>query len=69
MTWVRFAARVRELAAGHDMLVTMSEAMLRAREGLRQEFNRLHALLLRLTRRAAVSRRLMKVPGVGEAAT
>jgi transposase len=65
VTRTRFAARVRELASGHDMLVAISEAMLRAREGLRQEFNRLHAQLLRLTRRDAVSRRLMTVPGVG----
>lgn len=65
VTRARFAGRVRELVSGHDMLTTVSEAMLRAREGLRQEFNRLHAQLLRLTRCDAVSRRLMTVPGVG----
>lgn len=65
VTRARFAGRVRELVSGHDMLTTLSEAMLRAREGLRQEFNRLHAQLLRLTRCDAVSRRLMTVPGVG----
>jgi len=31
-TSVRFAARVRELAAGHPVLEQLSEAMLRARE-------------------------------------
>jgi transposase len=61
----RFAARVRELAAGHAMLVTISEAMLQAHEGLRQQFNRLPAQRLRLTRRDPVSRQRMTVPGVG----
>src|ERR671911_2253800 len=34
----RFAARVEELVAGHEMLETVVGAMLRAREGLRNEF-------------------------------
>lgn len=45
--------------------MTIIEAMLRARERLREEFNRLHRQLLRITRRDAVSQRLMTVPGVG----
>src|SRR3982750_2696173 len=47
----RFAARVRELAAGQPMLERVVEPMLRARGALRAE--------------DAVCRRLMSVPGVG----
>src|ERR687883_1351151 len=38
----RFAARVRELVAGHAMLERIAEAMLRAREALQAEFAKLH---------------------------
>jgi len=38
----QFAARIRELVAGHAMLEQIAEAMLRAREGLRAEFDKLH---------------------------
>jgi transposase len=34
-----FAARIRELVAGHAMLERIAEAMLWAREGLRAEFD------------------------------
>ena len=34
----RFAARVRDVAAGHPVLEPIAEAMLRARDALRQEF-------------------------------
>jgi transposase len=61
----KFAARVRELAAGHEMLETVTEAMLRAREGLLAEFLALHRRMLALARADAVCRRLMSVPGVG----
>src|SRR5918912_554254 len=61
----RFAARVKELAAGHEMLETVIGAMLRAREGLRAESARLHRRMLALVRDDAVCRRLMTVPGVG----
>src|SRR5436305_88204 len=40
-------------------------AMLRAREGLRAEFARLHRRMLAIVRDDAVCRRLMTVPGVG----
>src|SRR3982751_2687003 len=61
----RFAARIRELIAGHGMLEAVIGAMLRAREGLRAEFARLHRRMLAIVRDGAVCRRLMTVPGVG----
>ena len=61
----RFAARVEELVAGHEMLETVIGAMLPAREGLRAEFARLHRRMLAIVRDDAVCRRLMTVPGVG----
>src|SRR5512135_344872 len=68
----RFAARVRELAAGHPMLEPVAEAMLRAREVLRAEVATLHRQVLAMHRQVlaivradAVCRRLMTVPGVG----
>src|SRR3954465_2835389 len=61
----RFAARVEELAAGHEMLGTVIGAMLRTREGLRAEFARLHRRMLAIVRDDTVCRRLMTVPGVG----
>lgn len=61
----RFAARVRELVAGHPMLEEVTEAMLRARDSLRAEVNVLHRKVLGIVRADAVCRRLMTVPGVG----
>jgi transposase len=61
----RFAARARELVAGHDMLEAVIEPMLRAREALRVEFTALHKRLLGVVRDHAVCQRLMTVPGVG----
>jgi transposase len=61
----RFAARVRELIAGHEMLEAVIGAMLTAREGLRAEFMRLHRRMLGIVRGDAVCRRLTTVPGVG----
>src|SRR4051794_32788458 len=61
----KFAARVRELAAGQAMLETVTEAMLTAREGLLAEFMTLHRRMLALARADAVCRRLMSAPGVG----
>ena len=61
----RFAARIGELIAGHEMLEAVTGAMLQAREGLRAEFVRLHRRMLAIVRGDAVGRRLMTVPGVG----
>ena len=61
----KFAARIRELAAGHEMLEAVTGAMLAAREGLLAEFMRLHRRMLAVVRADAVCRRLMTAPGVG----
>ena len=61
----RFAARANELVAGHEMLEAVIGAMLRAREGLRAEYQVLHRAVLAIVREDAVCRRLMTVPGVG----
>lgn len=61
----RYAARIRELVAGHAMLERVVEPMLRARDALRTEFAGLHRQLLTLVRGDAVCRRLMTAPGVG----
>ena len=61
----RFAARVRELAAGQPMLEEVTEAMLRARDSLRAEVNALHRKVLEIVRADEVCHRLMTVPGVG----
>ena len=61
----RFAARVRELAAGQPMLERVVEPMLRAREALRAEYQVLHRAVLAIVREDATCRRLMGVPGVG----
>ena len=59
----RFAARIKELVAGHEMLETVIGAMLQAREGLQSEFMRLHRRMLTIVRGDAVCRRLMTAPG------
>jgi transposase len=61
----KFAARIRELAAGHEMLEAVTGAMLAAREGLLAEFMRLYRRMLAVVRADAVCRRLMSAPGVG----
>jgi transposase len=61
----RFADRVHELVAGHAMLEQVAGPMLRARDALRAEFNRLHRLVLAIVRADEICRRLMTVPGVG----
>lgn len=61
----KFAARVQELTAGHEMLEAVIGAMLAAREGLQAEFMRLHRRMMGLARGDEICRRLMTVPGVG----
>jgi transposase len=61
----QFAARVRDLVAGHPMLEQIATAMLQAREGLREEFAKLHRAMLAIARVEPVCRQLMTVPGVG----
>lgn len=61
----RFAARVGELVAGHEMLEAVIGAMLKARDALQAEFMRLHRRMLAIVRGDVVCRRLMTAPGVG----
>jgi transposase len=60
-----FAARVRELVAGHPVLQEVADTMLRARDALRAEVNILYRKVLDIVRGDEVCRRLMTVPGVG----
>lgn len=64
-----FEARVRELAIGQAMLQRITKTMLSARATLSAEADKLHRTLLAIVRQDAVCRRLMSVPGVGEAAS
>jgi transposase len=61
----RLAARVRELTAGQVMLEQVAEAMLQARDALRQQVGQLHRRVLAIVRADATCQRLMTVPGVG----
>ncbi len=60
----QFAARVRALVAGHPMLERIAAAMLRAREGLREELAQRHRAMLAIAR-TDTCRQLRRVPGVG----
>ncbi|ODT65310.1 MAG: IS110 family transposase [Pelagibacterium sp. SCN 63-23] len=60
-----FETRIRELVEGLPRLAAIVEPMLTIRRIMRQEFTRLHKLLLDIVRRDPVCRRLMTVPGVG----
>ena len=60
-----YAARVRELASGNEMLETMAEAVLRAREALRAELAGLERRLRDLAKHDPVCRLMMTTPGVG----
>jgi transposase len=61
----QFAARIRVLVAGHTVLETVAESMLRARDALRAEFNLLHRQMLAIVRADAICRRRLTVPGFG----
>jgi len=65
----KLAARIRELVSGHAMLERIAEPMLTAREALWSEFAKLHREVLAIVKEDQVCRRLMTVPGVGEAAS
>ena len=60
-----FAARIRALVADHAMLERIAEPMLRAREALRAEYDKLHREMLAIVRADEVCQRLMTTPGVG----
>lgn len=60
-----FETRVRELVKGLPRLAAIVEPMLTIRRVMRQEFTRLHRMLLDVVRHDPVCRRLMTAPGVG----
>jgi transposase len=60
-----FEARALELVTGDPILLAITEPMLRVRQELLEEFERLDRLCQQLARRDPVCRRLMTVPGVG----
>jgi transposase len=60
-----FEARVRELVEGLPTLAAIVEPLLTIRRVMRQEFTRLHKMLLDVVRHDPVCRRLMTAPGVG----
>ena len=65
----KLPARIRELAAGHAMLEKIVEPLLAAREAMWREFARLHREVPTIVKGDETCRRLMTVPGVGEAAS
>jgi transposase len=65
VTRPRWPARARELAAGHEVLETITEAMLRVRALLLEELAGLDARLIAMAKADPVTRLLMTVPGVG----
>jgi transposase len=62
---VGFEARIRELVEGLPRLAAIVEPLLTIRRVMRQEFTRLHKMLLDVVRHDPVCRRLMTAPGVG----
>jgi transposase len=60
-----FEPRVRELAAFDPMIAEYVDPVLIARLALREQYDRLHRMLLHIVRGDAVCRRLMTMPGVG----
>jgi transposase len=60
-----FGKRVRAALTGDDLLLGITECMLRAWAVLWEEYNRLHKLLVRVTLQDELCRRFMAIPGVG----
>jgi transposase len=60
-----FEARVRELASFDPMIAVFVDPVLMARRALREQYDRLHRMLLDAVRDDVVCRRLMTMPGVG----
>ena len=60
-----FAARVRELVAGHPTLTTVAEALLAAREVLGEQLRKLEKRLRDQAREDERAKLLMTTPGVG----
>jgi transposase len=64
-----FEAGVRELVVGHPPLGAIVAPLLAVRRVLREQLSLLHKMVLDQVRSDRLCRRLMTVPGVGEAAT
>ena len=62
---IKFEGRIQELVGGIPELCEIMEALLAARQMLRDQFTILHRRLLLIVRDDEVCRRLMPVPGVG----
>ncbi len=65
VTRKEFEARIRDLAQGQPSLELIADAMLAARNVLRDQFTRLHNAILQIVRKDGVCTRLMSIPGVG----
>lgn len=61
----RWSDAVRQLIAGHPMLTASIEPILKARDVLAEEFDRLDKLVREHARDDQACRRLMTIPGVG----
>jgi transposase len=64
-TPARFAARIKQLVAGHPHLEAIAESLLTVRVALRREFNGLEKEVRTMARTDSRARLLMSVPGVG----
>jgi transposase len=64
-TPARFAARIKQLVAGHPHLEAIAESLLTVRVALRREFNGLEKEVRAIARTDSRARLLMSVPGVG----
>jgi transposase len=64
-TPARFAARIRELVAGHPSLEAVADGLLRARDELRRAFDGFEKRVRAIARSNVRARLLMSVPGVG----
>ena len=60
-----FEARVRELASFDPFVAEVVEPVLAARRSMREQYDRLHRMLLHVAKHDEVCRRLMTMPGVG----
>lgn len=61
----RFEARILELVASDLFLTSIIVPMLDARRTMREQYERLHRMLLQVVHADPVCRRLMTMPGVG----
>ncbi|KAA2211213.1 IS110 family RNA-guided transposase [Teichococcus oryzae] len=60
-----FEERIRDLASFDPFIAAVIEPVLAARRAMREQYDRLHSMLLKVAQDDAVCRRLMTMPGVG----